>query len=107
MNWVKPIPDDAVANAQFSAIIEDERRSRDYGFLLSASRFDTEISAASVLRALTISPEIEIGVHQGTSKNEVLIAPASPLDPGTIYTFELRCENQPTVAMGCSGSTKT
>ena len=92
VNWVKPIPDDAVANAQFSAIIEDEG-GVDTGSAFRIS-FDTEISAASVLRALTISPEIEIGVHQGTSKNEVLIAPASPLDPGTIYTFELRSENQ-------------
>ena len=72
VNWVKPIPDDAVANAQFSAIIEDEG-GVDTGSAFRIS-FDTEISAASVLRALTISPEIEIGVHQGTSKNEVLIA---------------------------------
>lgn len=92
INWVKPIPDEAVANAQFSAIVEDEG-GVDTG---SAFRllFDTEISSASVRRALTISPEIEVGVHQGTSKNEVLVAPASPLEPGTIYTFQLRSDNQ-------------
>ncbi|MBS1348297.1 MAG: hypothetical protein HP052_02335 [Firmicutes bacterium] len=58
INWVKPIPDEAVANAQFSAIVEDEG-GVDTG---SAFRllFDTEISSASVRRALTISPEIEV-----------------------------------------------
>lgn len=92
INWVRPIPDEAVENAQFSAIVEDAG-GVDTGSAFRLS-FDTEISSASVRRALEISPEIEVGVHQGTSPNEVLVAPAAPLEPGTIYTFELHSDNR-------------
>ena len=49
INWVRPIPDEAVENAQFSAIVEDAG-GVDTGSAFRLS-FDTEISSASVRRA--------------------------------------------------------
>ena len=92
VNWVRPISAEAAAGAEFTAIVEDEA-GVDTGSAFQIS-FNSEVSSASVLRALTVTPDIEIGVHQGTSGSEVLIAPAEPLEPGTVYTFSLQAEQQ-------------
>ncbi len=57
--------------------------------------FPEGVSAASVRRYLDVEPALEIGVHQGGSNQEVLVAPAAPLKADTIYHFTLTAQGQP------------
>lgn len=88
--WTRDISSEAVETALFSATMEDE------GGVDPASafqlRFAGPISSAAVNKALSVSPEIDFGVHQGSSKQEVLITPALPLEQDTVYTFTLSAE---------------
>lgn len=91
-NWVKEIPYDTVANADFSATIADQA-----GVDINTTfkmLFDTDVSSASVRKYLTVEPEISLGVHQGNSKNEVLIVPVEPLAEGQVYKFTITTENK-------------
>jgi|GEM_PF-4042818 len=56
--------------------------------------FAEKVSSASVNKCLTVDPAIEVGVHQGANGQEVLVAPAEPLSPGTVYKFTLTAEGQ-------------
>ncbi len=92
INWVQDIPYALAEEADFQATVTDEGGTD----ISSAFRivFDEEVSSASVRRYLTVTPEINLGVHQGAGRNEVLIAPAKQLDPGTVYTFTLEAEGK-------------
>ena len=92
LRWVQDIPDELLAEAEFSAAISDQGGvDVSSAFLL---QFPENVSAASVNRALQVEPEITLGVHQGSSRNEVLLSPAEPLQPDTQYTFTISSEEQ-------------
>ena len=90
--WTRDINPDAAETAAFSATIEDEGGVD----LSSAFRlcFDSPVSSAAVNKALTVAPEVDFGVHQGTSRKEVLITPGAPLTEDTIYTFTLAVDDK-------------
>ncbi len=78
-------------NAELSATIAD-----DGGVDTTSSfqiNFDEKVSAAKVRKYLTVSPEIELGIHQGSSSNQVLIVPVEPLDEDTVYRFTLTTDD--------------
>ena len=86
-NWTRDISDEEASTAVFAATVEDEA-----GVALSSTfllTFKDPVSSAAVNKALTVSPEINFGVHQGNSRQEVLITPSEPLSPDTVYTFML------------------
>ena len=56
--------------------------------------FADNVSSASVNKSLTVEPAIELGIHQGASRREVLVAPAEPLTPGALYKFTLKAGGQ-------------
>ncbi|MGI5892134.1 MAG: Ig-like domain-containing protein [Bacillota bacterium] len=58
-------------------------------------KFQGDVNASSVRHFISVEPEIEFAVHQGNNKQEVLIAPAQPLDAGTLYKFTLLAEDTP------------
>ncbi|GEM_PF-3005299 len=87
----KAIPYDIADNACFGATIAD-----DGGVDTTSSfqiNFDEKISAARVRQYLTVSPEIDLGIHQGSSSEQVLIVPAEPLDEDTVYHFLLATDD--------------
>ena len=47
------------------------------------------MGAVAVNRSLTVEPAIEMGVHQGSTRQEVLLVPNELLEEGTAYTFTL------------------
>ena len=89
-NWTRDVSDEEAETAIFSATVEDEGGvAVSSSFLLT---FQDPVSSAAVNKALTVSPEIDFGVHQGSSRQEVLISPGAPLSPDTVYTFTLSAE---------------
>jgi len=56
--------------------------------------FDGEVKASSVRKYLTVEPAMELGIHQGQSKSEVLVAPSEPLQPNTVYRFSLKTDGE-------------
>ena len=91
-HWAEDIPYETASAAEFTATISDER-GVDVNSAFNLA-FPTKVSSASVMEALTVEPNISVGVHQGSGKNEVLVAPAEPLEEGTIYTFTLTAEDK-------------
>ena len=87
LHWLRNISEDDIAGAAMEASDIDAG-----GVALNSSftlTFDSAVSSAAVRRCLSVEPEIEIGVHQGASRQQVLVVPAVPLDEDTLYTFEL------------------
>lgn len=91
-NWLQDIPYATARDAQFTAL-QSDAGGVDISSAFQLS-FVTDVSSASVRKFLAVAPEIELGVHQGTKSSEVLIAPAEPLQEGTIYTFTLAAEGK-------------
>ena len=91
LRWAQDIPDALLAAAELSAGVADQGGvDPSSAFIL---RFSENVSSASVNRALSVSPQIELGVHQGTSRSEVLLSPAEPLQPDTVYTFTIASDS--------------
>ena len=85
--WVRDIPTETLSSASLTATVSDEAGvDTSSTFLLS---FSEQVSSVSARRVLKVEPEIELGVHQGTSKDDILLVPVQPLAAGTIYTFTL------------------
>lgn len=89
--WMRDIPADVLSSAEFSAAVVDAGGvDTSSAFVLKA---EEAISSISVRRMLQVTPEIEVGVHQGTSANEILVVPSQPLAAGTLYTFTFRTDD--------------
>lgn len=56
--------------------------------------FDGDVKASSVRKYLTVEPAMELGIHQGQSSSEVLVAPSEPLQPNTVYRFTLKTDGE-------------
>ena len=87
LHWLRNISEDEIAGAVMEASDIDAG-----GVALNSSftlTFDSAVSSAAVRRCLSVEPDIEIGVHQGSSSQQVLVVPAVPLDEDTLYTFDL------------------
>ena len=87
LHWLRNISEDEIAGAVMEASDIDAG-----GVALNSSftlTFDSAVSSAAVRRCLSVEPDIEIGVHQGASSQQVLVVPAVPLDEDTLYTFDL------------------
>lgn len=52
--------------------------------------FSGPVRASQIREFLTVEPAFDFEAHQGKSGNEVMVVPASPLEPGTLYRFILK-----------------
>ena len=87
LNWLRNVSEDDVAGAVMEASDADAG-----GVALNSTfvlNFDSPVSSAAVRRCLSVEPEIELGLHQGGSRQQVLVVPAQPLTEDTLYTFRL------------------
>lgn len=90
--WTRDLHPGVAETAVFAATIEDEAGvDLNSAFRLS---FDSSVSSAAVNKALRVTPEIDFGVHQGSTRKEVLVTPGVPLDEDTLYRFSLAVEGQ-------------
>lgn len=53
-----------------------------------------KVNAISVRKYLSVEPALDMEIHQGKSNREVLVVPAEPLAPDTLYRFVLEAEGQ-------------
>ena len=91
LHWLRNITEDEIAGAVMEASDMDAGGvALNSSFILT---FDSPVSSAAVRRCLSVEPEIEVGVHQGSSQQQVLVVPAVPLDEDTLYTFELSMDD--------------
>ena len=91
MDWLRSISDEDIADAVMEAAESDAG-----GVALNSTftlDFDSDVSYAAVRRCLSVEPEIEMGLHQGSSHHQVLVVPAEPLSEDTLYTFTLTGED--------------
>ena len=90
LHWLRNISEDDIALAQMEASEADAGGvALNSAFTLS---FNSPVGSAAVRRCLQVTPEIELGLHQGASRQQVLVVPDQPLDPDVLYTFELSLE---------------
>ncbi|MBR5429612.1 MAG: hypothetical protein IK116_03700 [Firmicutes bacterium] len=87
LHWLRNISEDDIAGAVMEATEADAA-----GVALNSTfvlNFDSAVSSAAVRRCLSVEPEIEFGLHQGSSRQQVLVVPDQPLEEDTLYTFRL------------------
>ncbi len=87
------IPSAYAAEAQMTPTIAD-----DSGVDTTTAfniKFNGDVNANDVRKYLQVEPSIDFGVHQGSTNKEILIAPAEPLDPDTVYQFSLQTDGKP------------
>ncbi len=90
-SWTRDLSDAQAKTASFGPTIEDAGGvAPSSAFLLT---FAGPVSSAAVSKALSVTPEIDFGAHQGSTRQEVLITPGAPLEEGQVYTFSLTAEN--------------
>lgn len=91
LHWVRNISEDDIAGAVMEASdIDVGGVAVNSSFVLN---FDDAVGSAAVRRCLEVEPEIELGLHQGASRQQVLVVPAQPLDEDTLYTFSLSMDD--------------
>lgn len=91
LHWVRNISEDDIAGAVMEASdIDAGGVAVNSSFVLN---FDDAVGSAAVRRCLEVEPEIELGLHQGASRQQVLVVPAQPLDEDTLYTFKLSMDD--------------
>ena len=91
LHWVRNISEDDIAGAVMEASdIDAGGVAVNSSFVLN---FDDAVGSAAVRRCLEVEPEIELGLHQGASRQQVLVVPAQPLDEATLYTFKLSLDD--------------
>lgn len=91
LHWVRNISEDDIAGAVMEASdIDAGGVAVNSSFILS---FDDAVGSAAVRRCLEVEPEIELGLHQGASRQQVLVVPAQPLEEDTLYTFKLSMDD--------------
>lgn len=78
--------------AQINPTVADEG-GVDVNSAFSLS-FEGTVRAAQVRKYLSVEPQFEFEVHQGKNLQEVLVVPAEPLAPGTLYRFTLLAEKE-------------
>ncbi|MBO7668221.1 MAG: Ig-like domain-containing protein, partial [Firmicutes bacterium] len=91
LSWVRNISEDDIAGAVMEASdIDASGVAVNSSFTLN---FEDAVGSAAVRRCLQVEPEIELGLHQGSSRQQVLVVPAQPLDEDTLYTFKLSMDD--------------
>jgi hypothetical protein len=81
------IPAIMADNAMLIATVYDEEgMDINSAFLFSS---DYKVTAVGLRQNLKVKPDLELSFHQGASAKEILIAPAEPLEEGTLYRFSL------------------
>lgn len=86
-HWMRDLSPQEIVAAEMRANMSDAA-GVDLTSAFTIDFADSVVSTA-VRRSLSVEPEIELGVHQGKERRQVLVVPAEPLAADTIYTFTL------------------
>lgn len=83
---------DALRNAELAPTIADSSGVA----INSAFKLEVEnrLRAADIQVITQTDPQLEMGFHQGANKKTVLLAPAAPLAPATVYRFNLTAQGE-------------